>query len=364
MGASPSVGGSSSIATAAGSAAGGIIGSTISAISNSRENRKAFERQKVLDRLSYENFIKYSRQVGATPAAIAQGLTGAGAGTVPTASTGGNPVPDLGASFSNGISAAANLRSAGAAETTAESNAEINRMRLIFEPGKYLADTEKSLAEAFKNHKEGFMYGSMKRHFDELVTDLQQVRPWKIASLKQGLLNDMARFDEILQNTKTLKAQERNYNASSYELRTRGDLNIANKEESYARQFNINLESVRLMFENNLRAAGIDPNKSFWDNTFKLASIDPKVFKERMDLFIQSLSILDNRIQENLGEHYKRNAGLLYGAYTLDKYIQNRKTQKAMRNAQALRAVSSLIPFLGGSFDVPSSAGVDWWLKD
>lgn len=354
----------SSVSYPASAGAGTAIGSVISAIANSYENERAYARQVHLNKLKYHDYINYARQVGATPTAIAQGLTGAGAGNMPTTSTGGNPAPDIGQSFASGISAAANLRSAGAAETTAESNAEINRMRLIFEPGKYLADTEKSLAEAFKNHKEGFMYGSMKRHFDELVTDLQAVRPWKIAGLQQGLINDMARYDEIVQNTKTLKAQEKNYNASSYELYTRGDLNIANKEESFARQFNINLESVRLQFENTLRAVGIDPNKPFWDNTFKLASYDPKAFKERMDLFIQSLQLLDNRIQENLGEHYKRNAGLLYGAYTLDKYIQNRKTQIAMRNAQALKAVSSIISFLGGSSSLPGSAGVDWWLKD
>ena len=164
---------SEGVGTAAISAGGGVVGSTISAIANSAENRKAFERQQILNRQRYSDFINYSRMVGATPAAIAQGLTGSGAGTVPSVSTGGNPVPDLGQSFTGGISAAASMRSAGAAETTANSEAEVNRMRLIFEPGKYFADCKKALEEAFKNHKEGEMFGSMKTHFDELVKDLQ-----------------------------------------------------------------------------------------------------------------------------------------------------------------------------------------------
>ena len=332
--------------TAAASGGVGILGATISAIANARENRKAFERQKELNKQSYEDYINYSRSVGATPTSIIQGLTHGSQGSMPTVSSAGNPVPNIGESFSSGVSAAAAAEQAHAANTSADSQRDINLMRLKFEPHKYYADIKKSLSEAFKNTKEAFLHGSMKQYYDELTTDIQKVRPWKLAGLRQGLLNDMARYDQIVQETKTSKAQEGYYKSAAYEAQTRGDMNVSQKELNYGRLFNENLEGYRLQFENTLRAYGIDPNKRFWDNTLNLMQYNPDLFKRRMDMFLSALNGVDNKIQESLGAHYKRNIAIAGGLYKLNQIHQANANARSYRNKNALQGISALIPFL------------------
>ena len=339
---------SQEVQTAAASGGAGILGATISAIANHRENRLAFERQKELNKQNYEDYINYAHSLGATPSSIIQGLTHGSQGSMPTVSSGGNPVPDLGESFSSGVSAAAAAEQAHAANTSANSQRDINLMRLQFEPHKYFADIQKSLSEAFKNTKEAFLHGSMKQYYDELTTDIQKVRPWKLAGLRQGLLNDMAKFDQIVQDTRTSKAQEGYFKSSAYEAQTRGDMNISQKELNYGHLFNINLEGYRLQFENTLRSYGIDPNKRFWDNTLNLMQYNPDLFKRRMDMFLSALNSVDNKIQDSLGEHYKRNIAIAGGLYELNKIHQANANARSLRNKNALQGVSALIPFLGG----------------
>lgn len=352
---------SSEVQTAAVSGGAGILGTTISAIANARENRKAFERQKELNKQNYEDYINYARSLGATPSSIIQGLTHGSQGSMPTVSAGGNPVPDLGQSFSSGVSAAAAAEQAHAANTSADSQRDINLMRLKFEPQKYFADIRKSLSEAFRNTKEAFLHGSMKQYYDELTTDIQKVRPWKIAGLRQGLLNDMAKFDQIVQDTKTSKAQEGYFKSAAYEAQTRGDMNISQKELNYGQLFNVNLEGYRLQFENTLRAYGIDPNKRFWDNTFNLMSYDPDLFKRRMDMFLTALNTIDNRIQDNLGEHYKRNIAIAGGLYKLNQIHQSNANARSYRGKNALQGISALIPFIGGTPSVEYALPNDDW---
>lgn len=350
----------------------GVIGSGISAIANHYENKLAFERQKQLNKQNYIDYVDAAKAAGATPAAIAQGLVGGGAGSMPTTSTSNNPVPDFGASMASGVSAAANLKQSAAAQDNANAaltNAETERMlglmKLKFEPAKYFADIRKSLAQAFESTKNAFLHGSMKQYYDELTKDMQQVSPWKLAGLRQSLLNDMATFNKILQETRTSKAQEGYFKAGAYELGTRSDMNKSQTEKNYAEAWNEHLRGFRIQWENTLLSYGIDPNKPFWENTARLMYTEPDLFKKRMDMFVSSLNTLDGRIQENLGEHYKRNAALGYGLYKLNQIHQKNANARAYRFGVLGNTISSFIPFAGGSMPSPvSDTELPWYMDD
>lgn len=345
-----------------------LIGSAAAAMFNHRENRLQFERQKELSRLQYENYLKYSRLAGATPTSIVQGLTHTAGAGVPGVSSSGNPAPDFGQSLASGVSSFASQREADAANVEANSNKLISDMKLMFEPWKYFADIRKSLADAFNANKQAFYYGSMSRYYNELTTDVQKVRPWKIAGLVQGLLNDMATYNKIVQETATSKAQEGYFKSASKELETRSDLNTSMSYYYWNKTQNEALEGVRLQFENTLLAAGIDPSRSFWENTLRLAITDPSMFKRRMDMFITSLNDIDGKIKQNLGDNYKRNIVAGVGMYKLNQIIQKNKNSRSYRSANAIQSISKLIPFLNLGSSVPSvgvsGPGVDWWLKD
>ena len=344
---------------------GALAATAVTGLGNIIGNSIAYQRQKDLARENYRAYISASKRVGATPAAIAQGLTGNGPAGVPAVSTSNNPMPDLGSTMNSAVAATAQQEQAQAALTNAETERQLALMRLRFEPQKYFADIKKSLSEAFENSKNAFLHGSMSKYYDELTKDVQQVRPWKIAGLRQSLINDMAMFDKILQDTATSKAQERNFNAGAYELSTRGDLNVANKELSYTNAYNQQLASFRTMWENSLLSYGIDPTKSFWENTARLMTTEPKLFKQRMTMFIGALNTIDGRIQENLGADYKQKIAAGYGLYKLNQIHQKNANARAYRFGVLGNTISSFIPFAGGSMPaVPESSGVDWWLKD
>lgn len=350
-----------------------LIGSAISAGGNLYANQQAYQNQRALNKQKYEDMIKYAQQYGATPSSIISGITGSAGGAVPAASTSNNPIPDFGSTLSNAVTASASQKQAVAAQDTASAamtNAETERalglMRLQFEPQKYFADIRKALSEAFNNTKEAFLHGSMKDYYDELTKDVQQVRPWKISGLMQGLLNDMATYNKIVQETKTSKAQEGYFGASAYEARTQGKLNEANTEKTYSETLNIGLQGFRLQWENTLLSYGIDPNKPFWENTSRLMYSNPNLFQKRMNMFISSLNLIDNKLQYNLGNNYKRNIAVGYGLYKLNQIHQKNANNRSYRFSNFGHTISSFIPFAGGSAPsaVPSTAGVDWWLKD
>lgn len=351
-----------------------VIGSAATGLSNIYSNRKSFEYQRALNKQKYTDMISFAQKYGATPSAVIQGITGSAGGAVPTASSSNNPMPDLGQSLSSMVSAGAAQRQAGAAEdqakaalTTAETERQLGLMKLRWEPEKYFADIRKSLAQAFESSKNAFLHGSMRQYYDELTKDVQQVRPWKIAGLRQSLLNDMATFGKILQETKTSKAQENYFGAAAYEARTQGGLNEALENKAWTETLNESLKGFRLQWENSLLSYGIDPTKGFWENTGRLMYTHPNLFRQRMDMFISGLNAIDNKLQMNLGEHYKRNAAIGYGLYKLNQLYNKNANSRSYRNSNAARVISSFIPFLGGS-SVPSvgvsGPGVDWWLKD
>lgn len=332
-----------------------MAGSVISAIVNHRENKLAFERQKELNKQQYLDYLQFAKQNGATPSSIVQGLTHAAGSSVPGVSTGGNPAPDFGQSMASGVSALASQRQAEASNVQAYSQREIDRMKLIFEPQKYFADVRRALSESFKNTREAFLHGSMKKYYDELVTDLQQQRPWKLASLRQGLINEMARWREINQNIEESKSRQGYYDAGAYEFMTRGEYNKSEAYKNYEEGYNASLDGYRKQWEITLLSNGIDPNKPFWDNTLRLMYTNPKIFKQRMDMLINTLGILDNRIQEELGKHYKRNAAFGIGSFYLyQQHLKNKNLRsQAFRNNAA--AISSMIPVIGGLNNLISS---------
>lgn len=354
--------------------AAAVIGSSVSSAGNIIANERAFAQQKELNRIRYDDLLNYMKSEGATPSAIVSALGGGAAGNIPAASTSNNPVSDFGSSLTQGIQASASQKEAAAAQdnanaalTNAETERQLALMRLKFEPAKYFADIKKALAEAFQNTKQAFLHGSMKTYYDELTKDVQQVRPWKIAGLRQGLLNDMALFGKILQETKTSKAQQGYFEAGSRELDSRVEVNKSQSYKNWNEGLNESLRGFRLQWENTLLSYGIDPTKPFWDNTARLMYSQPELFQKRMDMFIGSLNRIDERIQLNLGEHYKEKIAAGYGLYKLNQLHQKNANSRSFRNLNAVSTISKIIPMLGG-VPIPavgeSGPGVDWWLKD
>lgn len=325
-----------------------VIGSGVSAATNILGNELSYYRQKQLDDYKYSNMIRFAKANGATPSAIVQGITGNAGGSIPQVSTSNNPVSDFGQSISNAVSSQAAQGNANAALTNAETERQLGLMKLRFEPAKYFADIRESLANAFKSTKEAFLHGSMSRYYNELANDIVKVRPWKLAGLRQGLINDIATYNKIVQETKTSKAQEGYYKSASHELDTRSDVNIANANAIWSSSFNESLRGFRLQWENTLLLAGIDPSKPFWENTGRLMYTDPELFNKRMDMFITSLNDIDGKLQDNLGEHYKRNIAFGYGLYRLNQIHQKNANNRAYRFGVFGNTISSFIPFAGG----------------
>lgn len=346
--------------------AASLIGAAASGVANVISNKL---QQENASRTKYEDLIKYGRSVGATPTSLVQGITGTAGGS----SAGfANSIPDFGSTLNGAVSsdaaqksAEASQEEAAAARIRAETERDIGLMKLRWEPQKYFADIQKTLAEAFRNTKEAFLHGSMKKYYDELTTDVQQMRPWKIGRLAQGLANDMAMYNKIVQDTKTSKAQEGYFKAGANELNTRADLNRANTELTYSNILTEGLKSFRIKWENDLLQSGIDPNKSFWENTGRLMYTDPKLFNERMDMFINSLQKIDGKLQDNLGSHYKTNIGIGVGLYQLNKLHQQNANNRSMRFKNLTQGIGALIPFAGGSVpSVVTDTKLPWYMDD
>lgn len=340
---------------AAGIAAGAsVANSGINLLFNERYQRQ----QKELLANQYDEFIKQSQRVGATPSAIAAGLTGAGASSTPSVSA-PNQTSDIGAN-------AASIYGAYNDAKLKESERDINRMRLLFEPKKYFADIQKTFSDVYRNYSEGKYFKALKSYYGELEDSLVQKRPWEIMSLKGGLVKILAEYDKILQDTKTSKALESKYYQDVQTGKSQAGYYDAAAENQWSESMNKNLESFKIMFENQLRAAGWNPSDNLWGNVSRLSVTNPPAFKEFMDNTVNTLNVLDDKLQENLGEHYKRNAVIGAGLARYLLNTQNRRNGRNHRINNTLRTAISIIPFTHpGSSVVPSStAGVDWWLKD
>lgn len=299
--------------------------------------------QKALMRRQNEMMWDNFKRAGATPAAIAAGVTGnASSPSAPTVYTGGNPFPDLGQT-------AIGAQNANTQQNVGQSEIDLNHMRLMFEPEKYYADCSKALAEAYSSTQQGMMFGSLKENYDELNKDLRMLRPWKVNSAKQTFMNQLREYDNLVAENGRIKSETyRNYE-QGYEARSQGDLNYQLRDESSQRTFNLSLDQFRKQWELDLLSQGIDVNQPFWENCKRLMYTNPELFKKHMDVFIKALNILDNKLQDNLGEHYKRNIALAGAAYALNKIHQQNANSRAYRLGTIAHAISSFIPFAGGS---------------
>lgn len=347
---------------------GASIGSGMGNIAATTANyffQKSLMKQQ--NEMMWDNF----KRSGATPAAIAAGVTGnASSPSAPTVSSGGNPFPDLGQT-------AIGAQNANTQQAVGQSQIDVNTMRLLFDPKKYYADCQKALAEAFSSSQQAMMYGSMKENYDELNKDLRALRPWKIGSAYQGLVNLMAEYNNIVAKEGLIKSEtSRNY-AQAEDYRTHADVNrhtlpVLDAQKDYYEDqgkfyrqsaYNLHLSSFRTKWENDLLSQGIDVNQPFWENCKRLMYTDPDQFKRNMDVFIKSLNILDNKLQENLGEHYKRNIALAGLAYGYNNIHQKNQNNRMYRLGIMARSIASFIPFAGaGSMPLsPALASPDYF---
>lgn len=332
-----------------------VGGSIASGVSNIASSIVQNQLQKNLLEFQYSSYLKNMRAQGATPTSIIAGMSGTSVNSTPTASTGGNPFSDLGQTLIGAQNAQTN-------ENKADSDIEINRMRLRFEPKKYFADIEKALSESFKNTMEGFTSKSLRQLYDEQRDVLQQTKPWNLARLKQGLLNDIAYFDEIQSNIKKNASESyRNYQ-QGYEAGTQGDLNKqfgfesvarenyynAMTDESYKRGESILLDNFQRRWRNTLLESGIDPNSSFSQNMLRLSVTDPKKFNEVSSNFVRSVGILDDKLKESLGDNYKRNIALGIGLHYLNNRLGEHNSKQSQRFHNIGSTISSFIPFTSG----------------
>lgn len=326
-----------------------------SGVANLGSNLISAEIQKSLLNNQYKQYFENMYAAGATPTSIIQGLTGTSVNSTPTASTGGNPFSDLGQTTIGAQNAQTN-------ENKADSDIEVNRMRLRFDPQKYIADIEKALSESFKSTMEGDTSKSLRQLYDEQRDVLRQTKPWNLAKLKQGLLNDIALYDEIQSNIKKNYSESyRNYQ-QGYEAYTQGDLNNqlgfesqsreryndAMTDESYNRGESIILDNFQRRWRNTLLNSGIDPNSSFSQNMLRLSVTDPKRFDSAASSFIRAVGYLDDRLKENLGDHYKRNIAIGVGMHYLNNRLGEHNTKQSQRFQNYGSTISSFIPFTSG----------------
>lgn len=315
------------------------VASVASGLGNVAASIGSYFGQKALMKQQNEMMWDNFRRAGATPAAIAAGVTGnASSPSAPSVSTGGNPFPDVGSSVIG-------QQNANTQQNLGESETLLNLMKLRFEPSKYYAEINKALTEAFKNTKEALMFGSLKENYDELNKDLRLIRPWKLNSAIQSFLNLTATYDNIVQDTSTKKSEEyRNY-AQGAESYSQVDLNKALEENSWQDTYNKRLDQFKKQWELDLLAQGIDPNQPFWENTKRLMYTNPEMFKARMNGFVRSLQILDGKIKENLGDNYIKKGIGIYGAYRSFDFLQ----KAALRSMPLLigAAAGSPAPVLG-----------------
>lgn len=295
------------------SAAASSGGSLLSGYLNRRENERAFERQKELQSNQYEAYVKAAKAAGASPAAIISGLTGKGPQSAPAVSTGGNPQPDIDPAA--GLQASAALHEANASAVRQNSEAEINQMKLLFEPQKYFADINKSFAEAFKMRWSGKLDKAMIDVQNQTANAIKQKLPWELSQLQQGLLNQIQEFKEIQSRTDYYKSTAAlNREKVNTEKTMQGYYNSAT-DVNYQESYNKAMEGFALQFENFLRSEGYNPNKDPWDNLRRWLYTDPKKFELTIDSMIEGVHLVDNALKRELGDRYKQRGIALYGTY-------------------------------------------------
>lgn len=325
-----------------------VVGSGITAAGNLFGQMFASSQQKALLDAQYRAYIENARRVGASPASIAQGLTGAGPASVPSVSQGPS-MPDFGSNMVQGQ----------AVESESEQrniqNQEIQQ-RMLWNPVRWSHDVRKIAADTVNSLAQSEFHQANKRYILALADQTEKSTPWLVKRLEQGLLNDMAYYDQILASTHNQEAQagyheelakNQPYVRQNLVADTQNkDADTQNKlvENKILRQ-----DLFRARFENTFRRGGIDPSLPPIQNLFNLASTNPTQFKGVIDNYLRILRTADQAAQKQLGEHYKRNLLMMYyGA----KGVNHGYNLMERRLDQGLR----VLPFAAAVFGGPAGA--------
>lgn len=306
-----------------------LAGAAVSMAGNIGSTLINYNLQKKLLKNQYDEFFNAARRAGASPAAIAQGVTGSGAASTPSV-TNGSPMPDIAANANT----AQDVQS-GVARRGVEN--QLDMMRLIYEPKKFQADIDKAFSEVRLNVYQGKHYKALADLNDEIRHNYRVLRPWQIAGLSQGLQNQMAEYSKILAETDMFKAQKKYYNSAA------GNQD-ALAYKAWNEGFNASLESFGIQFDNMLRANGINPNLRPWDALHQAAMTNPEAFEGIMNNLISVTNKIDDRIKINLGEHYKRNIAIGAGLVGGYKFFQGRKDKTLQRLESMTRVIGNIMP--------------------
>lgn len=327
---------------AGGNAAGALLGQ----VGQYFLNRQEFNLQKQL--FDYQNdYNNPSKQVerllaaGATPSAAVQGVVGSSPNqSIPSvvSSHSGLPIP-LGSAFHEG-----KLKASEFLQKNTEREAIIQQMD--FNPRIWKSQIDEALSRIAFNVKHGNMMASQMHYYDEFAETLMDKRPWEVASLQEGLKHLSAQISELY--SRSFKNREE----AATEPYKRGYYSaVAN--ESWQRGLNLSYEGFALMFDNQLRSIGFNPNKPFWDNILRLSFTRPNVGIEYLDNFGEMLSVLDGRLKVQLGDNYKRNIAIGYGLYRAKEYLDRKKDQRINRLDHVTNIISKFIPFTSPSSKQP-----------
>lgn len=324
-------------APAASSAAGfgrSLAGAAVSMAGNIGSTLINYNLQKKLLKNQYDEFFNAARRAGASPAAVAQGLTGSGSASTPSVSN-GSPMPDI----ASNANVAQDVQS-GVVRRGVEN--QLDLMRLVYEPKKFQADIAKAFSEVNLNYYNGQHFKSLASLNREIEHNYRMMRPWQIAQMSAGLRNSLAEFQRINAETNKIKAEEGYFKSASSNQDSQA---YRNWNEGY----NASLQSFGIMFDNNLRASGINPNLAPWDALKQLAMSDPKAFEGVMNNLIDVTGRIDDRMKFSLGEHYKRNIMLGAGLVGGYKFLNGRKDKKLQRLESMTRIIGNIVPFANPS---------------
>lgn len=272
---------------------------------------------------------------GISPAAAAQGISGAAGGSMPTVNSSYTP-----SDIASNIRERENVQSQ---INQREIENQFQRMKMFWEPKKYQADITKAFADAN-------LQGGLLSYYKELEKDVREKRPWQISTMYHGLQKMSAEIDELVARQKLYQHQGRYFDAAA--------------TNQYSQSFESNWKTENYMqdyiaksWANDLRQSGFDPNASFWENMKREAAIHPENLQSFLNSAVTSLGKLDNQLKTSLGENYKRNAaigiGLHYLNNRLGQHLNNKAYRTNLKTGALKNLISIIVPFLGGTSSGP-----------
>lgn len=344
-----------------------VVGSGISAAGGLLGQMYASSQQKSLLDAQYRSYVENARRVGASPASIAQGLTGAGPASVPSVSQ-GPAMPDFGSNMVQGQAVESENQERAI-------NVEEMKQRMLWNPVRWSHDVRKIAADTVNSLAQGEFHQANKRYILALADQTEKSTPWMVKRLVQGLLNDMAYYDQILATTHNQEAQA-GYHEELAKNQPFVRENIAwDTSNKQVQNKLLRQDLFKARFENTFRRGGIDPSLPPIQNLFNLGATNPTRFKSVIDNYLRILRTADEAAKRQLGEHYKRNLLMLYFGAKGVRYangLMERRFDQALRLAPsammlfggpaglALGAASTIMspgasPFYGSGYNGPSS---------